>query len=148
MFENPAVQACFGDLVYVDAENTDKVVRYWKAGDYDAGKFYRGWMPPHPTFFVRASVYEQFGMFNLELGTAADYELMLRFLLKHGLQAAYIPMVMVAMRTGGKSNASISNRLAANKMDRKAWRVNGLKPYPWTLTMKPLRKVGQWVVKP
>ena len=69
---------------------------------------------------------------------------MLRFLLKHLVNVAYLPMVMVHMRTGGVSNASVSNRLAANRMDRKAWEVNGLKPYPWTLYAKPLRKVGQW----
>jgi glycosyltransferase len=144
VFEDESVQACYGDLVYVDADNKEKVTRYWKAGEYDAKKFYRGWMPPHPTFFVRASVYEQYGGFNLKLGTAADYELMLRFLLKHEIKAAYLPMVMVHMRTGGASNASVSNRLAANRNDRKAWQVNGLKPYPWTLYVKPLRKVGQW----
>jgi glycosyltransferase len=143
-FEDESVQACYGDLVYVDEKDTSKVKRYWKAGEYDAKKFYSGWMPPHPTFFVRASVYEKYGLFNLELGTAADFELMLRFLLKHEIKAAYVPMVMVHMRTGGASNASVSNRLAANRNDRKAWQVNGLKPYPWTFTMKPLRKVGQW----
>jgi glycosyltransferase len=104
-------------------------------------------MPPHPTFFVRRDVYEKYGMFNLDLGSAADYEIMLRFLVKHRVSAAYIPEVLVQMRTGGVSNASVYNRLAANRMDRKAWAVNGLRPYPWTLLMKPLRKIGQWVFK-
>jgi glycosyltransferase len=67
---------------------------------------------------------------------------MLRFLLKHKLHAAYIPEVLVKMRAGGVSNASLKNRLKANKMDRKAWEVNALKAYPWTLSMKPLRKKG------
>ena len=147
VFENSSIQASYGDLVYVEAEKPDKVVRYWKACECDAKKFYWGWMPPHPTFFVRASVYEQYGAFNLELGTAADYELMLRLLLKHQITVAYLPFVMVNMRTGGASNASVSNRLSANRNDRKAWQVNGLKPYPWTLYAKPLRKVGQWVLR-
>ena len=125
-----------------------RIVRYWKSGDYNPQKFYHGWMPPHPTFFVRRAIYEKYGLFNLELSSAADYELMLRFLLKHKITTTYIPEVLVKMRTGGMSNASLKNRFRANRMDRKAWEVNGLKPYPWTLWMKPLRKVGQFFSKP
>ena len=144
VFENPSIQACYGDLVYVDANDISKVKRYWKAGEFDAKKFYAGWMTPHPTFFVRSDVYKKYGLFNLDLGSSADYEIMLRFLLKHQINVAYIPRVLVHMRTVGVSNASLSNRLAANNNDRKAWEVNQLKPYPWTLYAKPLRKVGQW----
>lgn len=144
---DPAIEACYGDLLYVNGVNTEKVVRSWKSGSFNPRKFYWGWMPPHPTFFVRRSVYQRFGGFNLDLGSAADYELMLRFLLRYKLKAAYIPEVLVKMRTGGVSNSSILNRLKANRMDRKAWEVNGMKPYPWTLPLKPLRKIGQWLVK-
>ena len=105
-------------------------------------------MPPHPTFFVRRRVYEKYGLFNLDLGSAADYELMLRFLLKHRIKVGYIPEVLVHMRAGGVSNASVKNRLRANANDRKAWEVNGLKPYPWTLWMKPIRKIPQYYLKP
>ena len=101
-------------------------------------------MPPHPTFSVLKSVYENYGLFNLELGSAADYELMLRFMVKHQIKVAYLPDVLVKMRVGGTSNASLKNRLAVNLMDRDAWRVNGLKPYLWTLWLKPLRKIPQW----
>ena len=142
VFDDPAIDACYGDLVYVD--DTLKIVRYWKSGNFSSASFYHGWMPPHPTFFVRRSVYEKLGIFNLDLGSAADYEIMLRFLHKHKVNAKYIPETLVHMRTGGVSNASLWNRLKANRMDRKAWKVNGLKPYPWTLVMKPLRKLGQW----
>jgi len=81
----------------------------------------------------------------LALKSAADYELMLRFIHKHGLQVAYLPEVMVRMRVGGVSNASAGNRLRANREDKAAWRMNGLKPLPWTLVMKPLRKIGQFL---
>lgn len=144
-FEDPQVGACYGDLWYVDADRLDKAVRRWRAGDFDRNKFYWGWMPPHPTFFVRRELYDQFGDFNLALGSAADYELMLRFLLKHRVQTHYVPQVLVHMRVGGVSNASLGNRLAANRMDREAWRVNGLRPLPWTTLAKPLRKVVQWL---
>ena len=146
-FSDEDVDAVYGDLVYVDRNNTGKVVRAWRSGEYQPRKFYQGWMPPHPTFFVRHRMYQQYGLFNPELGTAADYELMLRMLLKHGIHAAYIPEVLVKMRSGGVSNQSFKNRLKANLMDRKAWTVNDLSPYPWTLWMKPLRKIGQWVNK-
>ena len=146
-FADPDVDAVYGDLDYVDRQDTDRVVRRWRAGDYSSNKLFHGWMPPHPTFFVRREYYERFGMYRLDLGTAADYELMLRFLLIHGIRMKYIPSVLVKMRAGGASNVSLKARWNANRMDRKAWNVNGLRPYPWTLIAKPLRKAGQWVVR-
>ncbi|HEY8388070.1 MAG TPA: glycosyltransferase, partial [Parasegetibacter sp.] len=104
-----------------------------------------GWMPPHPTFFVRRRVYDQVGNFNLSLRSAADYELMLRIFVKHQFNIAYLPRIIVKMRTGGLSNASFKNRIKANKEDRMAWKLNGLNPYFFTLYLKPLRKLGQFV---
>ncbi len=144
-FADPNIDACYGDLLYVDRLNTDKVVRNWQSGQYNPRKFYSGWMPPHPSFFVRRKLYEEYGGFRLDLGSAADYELMLRMLLKHSARTAYIPQVLVHMRNEGMSNASFQNRLRANRFDRQAWRVNGIRPRPWTLLAKPLRKIGQWV---
>jgi len=74
--------------------------------------------------------------------------MMLRLLVKHGVKTAYIPDVLVHMRTGGSSNVSWRARIRANRMDRRAWRVNGLTPRPWTTLAKPLRKVGQWWNRP
>lgn len=163
VFEDPTVMGCYGDLEYIStgvagAEVKEgkltshpavdcKVIRYWKSGNYTSRSWYWGWMPPHPTFFVRRSVYERYGSFNLDLGSAADYELMLRLLCKEGIKTAYIPGVMVRMRVGGASNASLHNRLQANRMDRRAWEINGLTPYPWTLFCKPLRKLGQFFLR-
>ncbi len=144
VFDEERVDACYGDLCYVDYRDISKVVRYWMSGDLHYRNFYWGWMPPHPTFFVRRIVYEKHGVFNLNLGSAADYELMLRFLLRYRVSARYIPKVLVKMRNGGVSNFSIANRIRANRMDRKAWKVNGLHPYAWTFIAKPLRKLGQW----
>lgn len=147
IFQEETTDACYGDLCYVDNHDTSRISRYWRADPYNYRKFYWGWMPPHPTFFVRKSVYKRFGFFNLAMGSAADYELMLRFLVRHRLYAAYIPEILVKMRTGGASNSSLVNRLRANRMDRLAWSINGLQPYPWTLTLKPLRKLGQWLFR-
>ena len=142
------VDSCYGDLLYVDRNDPSRINRYWKSGNYNPRKFFWGWMPPHPTFFVRRRVYDKYGHFNLELGSAADYELVLRFLLKHGITTKYIPEVLIKMRVGGISNATVKNRIAANRMDRKAWEVNGLKPYPWTVLFKPIRKLPQWFLRP
>jgi glycosyltransferase len=144
VFNDPDIDAVYGDLDYVDRADPARIVRRWKAGTYSPRQFYHGWMPPHPTFFVRRRCFEQFGRYRLDLGTAADYELMLRFLLVHGMRAYYIPRVLVKMRVGGASNVSLTARLKANRMDHKAWAVNGLRPRPWTLLAKPARKIGQW----
>ena len=146
-FNNPTVEASYGDLLYVDREDTNKVIRTWKSGAYQRDRFYAGWMPPHPTFFIRRLLYEQYGGYRLDLGSAADYELMLRMLLKHNANAVYIPRVLVHMRNEGMSNASLKNRIKANRFDRQAWRVNGIKPRPWTLIAKPLGKLGQWITR-
>jgi len=147
-FDDPAVDACFGDLCYVDNADPSRIVRYWRAGEFSRKKFLNGWMPPHPSFFARRKYYEQFGLFRTDLGTAADYEMILRLLVKHEINAVYIPEVLVHMRTGGASNSSWRARIQANRMDRKAWKVNGLRPYPWTTVAKPLRKIGQWISRP
>lgn len=137
--------ACYADLHYVDSKHTGKVVRRWNSGEYEDGAFLNGWMPPHPTFFVKRKIYDTFGGFKTNLGTAADYELMLRFLHKHKISVSYLPETIVKMRTGGNSNSSFRNRLLANRYDRKAWAMNGLSPRFYTLYLKPLRKLGQFV---
>lgn len=137
----------YADLYYVEAIDTNKVTRNWVSGEYKKGMFFKGWMPPHPTFFVCKSVYDNFGKFNLELKSAADYEIMLRFIHKHECSICYLPRVVVRMRVGGLSNVSIKNRLKANREDKKAWEMNGLKPKPFTLIFKPLSKVLQFVKK-
>lgn len=137
----------YADLYYVEAIDTNKVTRNWVSGDYKKGLFFKGWMPPHPTFFVRKSIYDSYGKFNLELKSAADYEIMLRFIHKHESSISYLPRVIVRMRVGGVSNVSLINRLKANREDKRAWEMNGLKPKPYTLIFKPLSKVLQFVKK-
>lgn len=141
---HPEIQACYADLVYVDQFDTDKITRTWESGNYTKDAFKKGWMPPHPTFFVRKEVYEKYGSYSLELRSAADYELMLRVLHKHDISVAYLNEVIVKMRTGGASNSSFKNRLKANKEDQKAWKMNGLKPGLFTFIRKPLSKISQF----
>src|SRR5690606_14984836 len=107
--------ALYADLYYVDEENSDIIRRYWKSGEYKEGLFLKGWMPPHPTFFVKKQAYEKYGMFNLNLKSAADYELMLRMIHKEKSKLTCLPRVIVKMRMGGMGNASLLNRLKAIK---------------------------------
>jgi glycosyltransferase involved in cell wall biosynthesis len=147
LFENLEIDAVYADLVYVEKNDTNKVKRKWISGKYTQGDFRKGWMPPHPTFFVRKSVYEKYGKFNLDFISAADYELMLRFIHKHEIKIAYLPRVIIKMRMGGQSNVTIKNRLKANREDQKAWEINGLKPGKFTFIRKPLSKLGQFLKK-
>ena len=109
VFENPDIDACYADLVYVRQDNTDKVVRYWKSRPYKPGLFRQGWMPAHPTFFCRKSVYERYGNFDLDYKIAADVELLFRFLEKHQIQSVYLPKTLIKMRLGGTTNQSWRN---------------------------------------
>lgn len=135
--------AVYADLQYVDTE-TGKVVRHWKSGTYNSGDFLKGWMPPHPTFFLRKKYYNNHGLYVVDQGTAADYELMLRMIHKHQIQLSYLPKVITQMKTGGASNVTWKQRWKANQQDRLSWQMNGLTPKWYTLWLKPLRKIFQF----
>jgi len=144
-FNNSHAEICYGNLNYVQSKNLNAVTRVWEAGKHHAKSFHYGWMPPHPTVFVKKELYKKVGFFNVKLKSAADYEMMLRMFVKFKCRASYIPHLLVKMRTGGTSNASIKNRIKANREDRMAWKLNDLKPYFFTLPLKPLRKISQFV---
>lgn len=144
VFAKTKADGVYADLYYVDKNNTDKIIRKWKSGEYNRASFLNGWMPPHPTFFVKKDMYERYGKFDLSFKSAADYELMLRFIQKNKISIAYLNEFTVKMRVGGQSNVSLKNRMKANLEDRQAWRVNGLKPRFYTLYLKPLRKILQF----
>jgi glycosyltransferase len=146
-FAKKNADVVYADLQYVKFNDLQKVTRTWHSGKFSKRKFYYGWMPPHPTFFVRREVYEKIGNFNSSLRSAADYEFMLRVLLKNDFKVSYIPEVLVKMRTGGMSNATLRHRLRANREDREAWRINNITPYFFTIPFKPLRKVLQFIFK-
>lgn len=144
-FKGRNVDSVYGDLKYVDRINTGKVIRYWKAGKYFDGIFLKGWMPPHPTFFVKAECYKKYGLFNTQFRTSADYELMLRMLHRYKISVEYISEVLVLMRVGGQSNVSLKNRIKANREDRMAWKINGLTPGVFTTILKPISKLRQYL---
>ena len=143
LFNDKAIQAVYGDLNYINSKG--KIIRKWRSGEYGRELFLQGWMPPHPTFFIRRVWYEKYGVYNTDFYISADYELMLRMLYRHRLKCVYIPHVLVSMLTGGHSNGSLRKRWIANREDRKAWEINGLKPESLTLIKKPLKKLIQYL---
>ncbi|WP_259014300.1 glycosyltransferase family 2 protein [Emticicia fluvialis] len=146
-FQESKADAVYGDLHYVNNKDVTKIERNWVSGEYNKNRFLNGWMPPHTAFFLKKKIYDAHGLYNLNLQSAADYELMLRMLYKYNVSACYIPEVLMKMRIGGNSNSSFRKRLAANREDRLAWTINGLEPRWYTLYAKPLSKLLQWVVK-
>ena len=144
-FTASSTDAVYGDLNYVAADDLSRVTRRWRSGACSPGAFRRGWMPPHPALFVRRSCYSRWGMFNLSLRSAADYELMLRFIHRHGMTLTYLPETLVLMRAGGVINASLNHRIRAHREDWKAWRMNGYHASLFTMLAKPLRKLPQFL---
>ncbi|OIN87985.1 MAG: glycosyl transferase [Candidatus Aenigmarchaeota archaeon CG1_02_38_14] len=138
------IDSCYGDLQYVDKNNPDKVIRYWKSSQYRHGKFKYGWMPPHSTFFVKKEIYNKYGYFNTNFKIAADYELMLRFLEKHKISTYYTPEVFIKMRIGGTSNRNIKNLIIKSNEDYRAWKVNNLNGGFYTILLKNLCKIPQF----
>lgn len=146
---DPTLEGVYGDLVYVSTRDPRQVVRYWRAGEYTRGMFFRGWMPPHPTLFLRRSVYGRVGGFRVDLNIAADYEFVLRALHVHGAKVAYVPEVFTRMRLGGMSNRSLSNVVRKTRQDLEAWRLNG--QGPWGLgavALKNVTKLPQFIQRP
>jgi glycosyltransferase len=144
IFEKERADSCYGDLEYVSKESPYRVIRYWRTSSCTQEKFRYGWMPPHPTFFVKKSVYEKHGYFNTNFKISADYELMLRFLVKHRISSYYIPEVLIEMRIGGVSNKGLKNLLIKSYEDYKAWKVNNLKGGLFTILLKNLVKIPQF----
>lgn len=124
-FEDPGIEACFGDLVYVTEDNR-KVVRHWKSRPYKNGSFARGWCPAHPTFYIRRSALERYGFFDLRYRLASDAEFMMRYLERGCVRSAYIPHVQVRMRVGGATNRSWSNIVRQNREIFHALRKNNI----------------------
>lgn len=147
-FHDPSVDAAYGDLLYVSPDAPDQIVRYWKSGAFRLNRFRWGWMPPHPTVYLRRERYLEFGGYRGDFQISADYELLVRMMFKLQLKTAYVDEVLVKMRLGGMSNASIQNRMLANREDYRAWAVNGLKPPIGLQILKPLRKLKQFWNRP
>jgi len=146
IFKKENIDNCYGDLQYISKENPYKIIRYWKVSPYSQRKLKYGWQIPHPTFFIKKWVYDKYGYFNTDFKISADYELMLRFLVRHRITTYYLPEVLVRMRMGGLSNRYFFRSLFIKSFeDYKAWGINGLKKDMLTILLKYLIKAPQFL---
>jgi glycosyltransferase len=141
-FEQNNVEAVYGNLQYVSKENTNNVVRNWVSSEFTPAKLKQGWMPAHPTLYLKKEVYSNFGLFNLKYHIAADYDFMLR-ILSGGVSTFYIPQYIVKMRVGGKSN-SIKNLMNKMKEDLNALKKNKVGGI-YSLLLKNVSKLPQFI---
>lgn len=141
-FSKKNTDIIYGDLDYINTGG--KVIRKWRSGEFTSTSLNLGWMPPHPTFYCKRHLFEKYGLYSLNYGTAADYELMIRYLYVNKLTTYYLNKVIIKMKTGGKSNKSLNSRVKGLFFDLKAMRKNQILLPFLALIVKPLRKIIQY----
>ena len=145
-FKKEDLHGVYGDLQYVDRHNIAAVIRYWKSNLFNASLLKKGWMPAHPTLFLKKEVYQKHGLFNVNYKIAADYDFMLRILKDDSLKFGYLPQVITKMRVGGTSNRSIKNIIQKTKEDYRAVRSNNIGG--WLVVFrKNISKLKQFSIK-
>jgi glycosyltransferase len=145
-FSDPDIDGVYGDLQYVTADATPQILRHWTAGPYAKSQLKWGWMPPHPTLYLRRGVFDQMGTYDDQFRISGDYEAMLRYL-SRGVRLAYLPQVMVQMQIGGISNRSFKQLIRKSHEDYRAirrHRIGGA----GTLIAKNLSKLPQFLHHP
>lgn len=145
-FESSGCDAVYGDLEYVAQNDTTKRIRLWKSGSFSRLKMKLGWMPPHPSFYMKRDCYSEFGCFSLDYRISADYDSLLRYILKQRISIAYLPKVLVKMRVGGISNRSASSMINKSMEDIRAMKQNGI-IWPIALAYTNLSKLPQFIKK-
>lgn len=145
-FKEYDCDASYADLEYVSKVDTDNVIRLWRSGVYYRAKLKNGWMPPHPTFYMKRDLYKKHGFFDLSFKIAADYDSLLRYLWANEVKMSYLPKVIMKMRVGGASNRSLKNIIHKTKEDVKALK-NSSVFWPRALLFKNLSKISQFIFK-
>ncbi|MEL7588557.1 MAG: glycosyltransferase family 2 protein [Prolixibacteraceae bacterium] len=143
-FERTGADGIYGDLVYVSRYNTRKIVRFWRSNSFRLNRLKYGWMPPHPSLFLRRSVYEKHGLFDLSFRIASDYDFVQRIFKDEELKFNYLPLITTRMRTGGTSNKSVKNIYQKMQEDYRAIRKNGTGGL-YTLFFKNFGKIDQLI---
>lgn len=147
-FQDPSVDACHGDLIFVDGDDLKTVRRFWKSGPYEKGSFKKGWMPPHPTFYLTRSAIEKYGGFDVSFKIQSDVDFTMRMLEVHQLNSVYIPSILVKMRMGGTTTGSALNVLKGNLEAYRACRKNGLDVTPFYMVRKIYSRLHQFYKNP
>jgi glycosyltransferase involved in cell wall biosynthesis len=143
-FEDPNIDAVYGDLQYVSATDPNRVIRHWRAGEYSSSKLARGWTPPHPTLYLRREVFERLGSYDASYQISGDYDAILRWFGHGRVRSVYVPEVFVLMRLGGESNGSLGRIIRKSRDDYRARCRNEMGGLG-TLAMKNLRKLRQFI---
>jgi glycosyltransferase involved in cell wall biosynthesis len=144
-FKNSSVDAVFGNIAFVRPSNLVKIIRLYSSRQFSPKRFAYGYMPAHPSFYVKKSCYDRFGLYQLDYKIAADYELVMRFIYKNNISYQYIDKILVYMRTGGVSNKNWLSRYTLNKEIIKACEANGVKTNMATLSLKYFSKVFEYI---
>jgi glycosyltransferase involved in cell wall biosynthesis len=132
----------FGDLIYTDIK--ENIKRVWKGSAFKKGAFKKGWMPAHPTFYCRRSVYEKLGQYDDSFKIAGDFELMLRFLEKHNIRSKYIPKTLVNMKVGGASNNGLKSKLDIVKEEFRAFNQNEISVNKLAYILHKAKKIKEF----
>ena len=144
-FNQKDIDCVYGNLVFLDANNKNSVIRIWKGSLYHPGAFLKGWHPAHPTFYAKRTCFEQYGVFDLQYAVSADFELMLRLLEKEQIKNTYLDRYFVKMRWGGESTGTLRNIIRGNKNILKAFKNNGLKPSRFYLIYRFAPKIWEMI---
>lgn len=145
VMEDAELDACYADLIYVARDGSRRVVRDWVSEPFRPGLFLKGWMPAHPTFYARRSVFEHAGGFDLRFPLQSDFELTMRLLEVHRIRARYVPEYWVRMRSGGQSNASLGRILRGNWEAYRIARHHHLPVSPWFPVIKAISRLPQFL---
>lgn len=143
VFANKSVEVVYGDLQYCRGK---KVIRRWVSNAFECNSLKYGWMPPHPTMYVRKEVYEQVGEYDEWFHISADYDMILR-IFSAGYKTHYLPEVLVCMEVGGASNKNTKARLSKTQEDYIALKKNHIGAGYFTVACKQLRKLKQFLRK-
>lgn len=143
-FKRTKADLVYGDLTYVKKDYPFKLIRYWRAGKFYKEKLFNGWMPPHPTVFVKKKLFDKIGFYKKNYKISADYDFLLRIFNYKNINQVYVPKVFINMRIGGMSNKSFKNLIVKSFEDYqiiKANKIGGL----FTLFNKNFSKLGQFI---
>jgi len=146
-FDQSSVDAVYGDVVFFDPDIPSRITRYYSSGSFSLNKFKFGFMPAHPSFYVKRKIYKELGYYKTDYKIAADYEILIRFLFIHRIKCKYIEMPFVSMRTGGISNKSIRSNITLNREIARACKENGLRTNYFFIYSKYLTKIFEFFGK-
>lgn len=140
-FNDNNIDALYGDVHFVNPENLNKIVRYYSSKIFKPSLFRLGFMPAHPSFYMKRECYEKHGLFSLDYKIASDYDLLIRYLYKEQIKYKFVEKDFVTMRTGGVSTENLNSRITLNREIVKACKKYGIKTNMFLLSFKYLYKI-------